>query len=175
MLSTGHQPLTTVMISAIGCGLRLVLSIKYAHLITTHRLTAGFLLLVMLFPAFGPLALARVSPAEGMHCMRHPLVGSPAPTAAPAMHCHHMAQMAPQAPDSQAAESQVDSFRSFDCCCGQHCDCCRNSKTSEWARPAVTYLSLLSLLIEPAPTAPLAAQVSPVFAGPDSARAPPRR
>jgi len=137
-----------------------------------HRWTARFLLLIMLVPAVGPLALARVASPRPMPCMRRPLA------AAPAMHCHHGAsQSAPQTAESQASASPVSqetSFRSLDCCCGQHCDCCRNSKTSESARPASNHLSFVGLLMESALPAALASRVSAFFAGPDSARAPPR-
>ena len=150
-------------------------------LITMHRWTARFLLLVMLVPAFGPLALARVGAPAGMHCMRRPLAAEQDRAAEPAMHCHHSAvqsagQSAPQAAESQtSAAAPAASLRSLDCCCGQHCDCCRNSKTSEWARPAATHLSVISVLIEPAPAAHFVTRPATLFTGPDSARAPPRR
>ena len=132
--------------------------------------TARFLLLVMLVPAIGPLALARVAPPEAMHCMRRPLQTA-APAAEPAMHCHHAAAAAGNAMP-QAASSEA-SFCSLDCCCPNH-DCCRGLKTSEWARPASNLLSLVTLLIEPALPAQMAARVSTAITGPDSARAPPR-
>jgi len=141
-----------------------------------HRWTARFLLLVMLVPAVGPVALARVASPAPMHCMRGPLAVAPA--AETAMHCHHVAsQSVPQTVEPQASAShasQEASFRSIDCCCGQHCDCCRNSKMSEWARAASSHLSFVSLLIEPALPAAMAHRVSTFLAGPDSARAPPR-
>lgn len=160
---------------------------EHARLISMHRWIGRFLLLVMLFPAFGPLALARVSPAEGMHCMRRPLAAVRDQAAEPVMHCHHnMAQSAlhsdeSQVPSSQASEKQASdtstvpqaSLRSLDCCCGQNCDCCRNPKTSEWASPAATIFSFVSLLFEQAPVVPLIQWVSLLSTGPDSARAPP--
>jgi len=143
----------------------------------TSRWTASFLLLVMLVPAFGPLALARVAPPEGMHCMRRPI--SDAPTAGPAMHCHQEALQSAVAYSSRSQDSALPassgaSFRSLDCCCNHDC-CCRILKTSDWARPAVNHLSFVGLLIEPALSAPITDRVSAVLIGPDSARAPPRR
>jgi hypothetical protein len=134
------------------------------------RWTARFVLLVMLVPVFGPMALATVAPQQGMHCMRRPLATAPAVAAEPAMHCHHDAAAA--APQAQSAANEV-SFRSLDCCC-PHCDCCRNSKISEWARPATSHPSLGSLLIEPAPGGFVAARVSAPLIDAGSARAPPR-
>jgi len=130
---------------------------------TMHRWTAKFLLLAMLLPAFGPLALARTGPSDAMHCMRKPVQA-----AQPTMHCHHgMAETsAPSSPEA--------SFRPSDCCCVNH-DCCRGLKTSEWARPASNLLSCVSLLIEPAPASQLALRLSADLAGQDSTRAPPHK
>jgi hypothetical protein len=130
--------------------------------ITMHRWTATFLLLVMVVPAFGPLALAGTAAPQAMHCMRQPL----GQTAQPPMHCHHgMGQSSlPQTPEA--------SFRALDCCCPNH-DCCRGLKTSEWARPAASQFSTVSLLIEPALVAPAASRGSADRIAPDSARAPP--
>jgi len=137
-----------------------------------HRWTARFLLLLMLVPAFGPLALAGVAPPEGMHCMRRPVTASPA-SAERAMHCHHGGPQSATQNVASPASSEA-SFRSLDCCC-QHCDCCRSSKTSEWARPACNHFSFASLLIEPALLASAAPRLSAPLIGADSARAPPRR
>ena len=143
----------------------------------TSRWTASFLLLVMLVPAFGPFAMARLAPPDGMHCMRRPL--SDAPAAQPAMPCHHAAQEAKAAPNDAAgnAAPQISrreaSFRSVDCCCSNH-DCCRGLKTSEWARPASNLLSVVRFPIEPAIPAQIALRVSAMLSGLDSARAPPR-
>lgn len=116
----------------------------------------------MLLPVCGPLALARTSQPEAMHCMRKPVQ-----SVQPAMHCHHgVAQTAAQ-------ETPEKSFRALDACCQNH-DCCRGLKTSEWARPASNLLSHVSLLIEPAPVAELAPNISAHPAGQDSTRAPPR-
>lgn len=143
----------------------------------TYRWTARFLLLVMLVPAFGPFAMARLAPPEGMHCMRRPL--SDAPAAEPAMHCHHAAQETETAQHSAAQNaawqtSQPEAtFRSLDCCCLNH-DCCRGLKTSEWARPASNHFSFITFLIEPALPAQIATRISAMLTGLDSARAPPR-
>lgn len=119
----------------------------------------------MLVPAFGPVALAGSAAPEAMHCMRKPFQQT-AQAAAPAMHCHHGLAHAPQPASAEA------SFSSLDCACQNH-DCCRGLKTCEWARPASNSLSCASFLIEPALLAPIAARVSAVLTGPDSARAPP--
>ena len=142
----------------------------------TSRWTASFLLLVMLVPAFGPFAMARLAPPEGMHCMRRPLPDAPA--AAPAMHCHHAASRsaAPKTSESQDSASPASpeaSFRSLDCCCN-HGSCCRVLQTSDSAKPATNHLSFVSLLTQSAPPELLTDRVSAVLIGPDSARAPPR-
>jgi len=127
----------------------------------TFRWTAGLLSLVMLVPAFQPVALAcAAGPPQAMHCVRHP-----AQPAMPAMHCHHGMAKTPESADA--------SFRALDGCCQNH-DCCRGLKTSEWARPASSPPFRLSFLIEPAPaTQPAVLRPSDLFAR-DSARAPPR-
>jgi hypothetical protein len=150
------------------------------------RWTAGFLLLVMLVPAFGPLAMAQAEPSQGMHCMRPPVSIH---AAEPAMPCHHaMARSKPpqsesspvessQVESSQVESSQVESSQasfqaSDDNCCLNHC-CC-GAATSEWAQPTSTLLSFLSLTIEPAHPAQSAVPRSSYISGQDSARAPPR-
>jgi hypothetical protein len=127
-----------------------------------HRWTARFLLLAMLLPVSGPLALARAAQPEAMHCMRNPVQ-----SAQPAMHCHHgMAQ-------TPATEGPEKSFRALDGCCQNH-DCCRSPKTSEWARPAPKLLSYVGLLIEHAPVPQFAIHIFADPTGQDSTRAPPR-
>jgi hypothetical protein len=121
-----------------------------------HRWTAKLLLLVMLVPAFGPLAPARASQQGSPHCAHQ--------TAKPAMQCHHGMAMAP---------SSEASFRALDNCCPNH-DCCRGLKTSEWARPASDLLSCISLLIEHAPASRGEVLPSTDVSQYDSARAPPR-
>jgi hypothetical protein len=152
-----------------------------------YRWTARFVVSVMLVPSvvpvIGPLALARVAPAEGMHCMRRPLAETAAavavPAAEPAMHCHHQAaQSTEQSVEHKSVEhiggpaSSEASFRSVDCCCNH--DCCRSVTTSEWAQPAGRHSSYVSLLTESAVAALAAARVLSPLIGADSARAPPR-
>jgi hypothetical protein len=126
------------------------------------RWIARFLLLVMLAPAFGPLAMARAAQPGAMHCLRQPVTGHPAQ---PAMQCHHaMAQSKPQ-PEA--------SFQAVSNCCLNH-DCCCRAATLEWAHPASSLLSFLSLLIEPARPSQSTILLSSDISGHDSARAPPR-
>jgi len=141
-----------------------------------HRWTATLLLLIMLVPAFGPVALAGSRPSGPMHCMRRPL--QPTPTDEPAMHCHHGASQnamsrnaGAQYPAASTPADSETSFRSLDCCC--YHDCCRSPKTSEWARLASADLSFVSLQTEPVLAAPAASSASSPVSGPDSARAPP--
>jgi hypothetical protein len=129
---------------------------------TMHRWTARLLLLVLLLPLCGPLALARTGQLQAMHCMRKPVQ-----SAQPTMHCHHAMAQTP------AQEGSEKSFRSLDCCCGNH-DCCRGLKNSEWARPAAKLPSYAGLLIERAAVRQLESRLSAALAGEDSARAPPR-
>jgi len=123
------------------------------------------LLLVMLAPAFGPLAMARAAQPGAMHCMRQPVSGHPAQ---PAMQCHHA--MAPSKPQPQSSEA---SFQAVANCCLNH-DCCCRAATLEWAHPASSLLSFLSLLIEPARASQSTIPLSSDISGHDSARAPPR-
>jgi hypothetical protein len=134
------------------------------------RWTARFLLLVMLAPAFGPLALAHAAQPEAMHCMR-PSVSVHA--AQPAMPCHHaMAQSKTPQPESSPVESSEASFQAVANCCLNH-DCCCRVATLEWAHPAFSLLSFLSLLIEPARASQSSILLSSDISGHDSARAPP--
>jgi hypothetical protein len=129
------------------------------------------LLLVMLAPAFGPLAMARAAQLGAMHCMRQPVSGHPAQ---PAMQCHHaMAQSKPPQPPSSPVESSEASFQAVANCCLNH-DCCCRAATLEWAHPAFSLLSFLSLLIEPARASQSTILLSSYIYGHDSARAPPR-
>jgi hypothetical protein len=150
------------------------------------RWIARFLLLVMLAPAFGPLAMARAAQPGAMHCMRQPVSGHPAQ---PAMQCHHaMAQSKPPQPqsspvaastveaspvESSRVESSEASFQAVANCCLNH-DCCCRLATVEWAQPASSLLSFLSLLIEPARPSQSTILLSTDISGQDSARAPPR-
>src|SRR6266481_6445456 len=140
------------------------------------RWIVRFLLLVMLAPAFGPLAMARAAQPGAMHCMRQPVSGHPAQHA---MQCHHaMAESKPPQPESSAVEafpvqSSEASFQAVANCCLNH-DCCCRAATLEWAHPAFRLLSVSSLLIEPARASQSAILLSSEVSGHDSARAPPR-
>jgi hypothetical protein len=127
------------------------------------RWIARFLLLVMLAPAFGPLAMARAAQPGAMHCLRQPVSGHPAQ---PAMQCHH-AMAESKLPSSEA------SFQAVANCCLNH-DCCCRVATSESAHPALALLSFLNLLIEPARASQSTILLSSDISGHDSARAPPR-
>ena len=130
---------------------------------TASRWTARCLLLVMLVPAFGPLAMAQ---AGAMHCLR-PMASTE--TASPEMPCHH-AMAHPHPTVSKASDVSLQAGDSN--CCANHC-CC-GAFTSEWAEPASSLLSFLALLIEPAhPAQAVVLRSSNIF-GLDSARAPPR-
>jgi hypothetical protein len=134
------------------------------------RWTARFLLLVMLVPAFEPLGMARTGQREAMHCMRQTASARPAQ---PAMQCHHaMAQPRPPQSDSSQAESSEAFIQAVNNCCQDHSCCCVT--TSEWARPASSLLSFLTLPVEPSLPAQSAVLPSSDIAGQDSARAPPR-
>jgi len=140
------------------------------------RWIARLLLLVMLAPAFGPLAMARAIQPGAMHCMRQPVSGRPAQ---PAMQCHHaMArsqalQPASSPVESSPVESSEASIQAVANCCLNH-DCCCRAATLEWAQPASSLLSFLSLLIEPARASQSTILLSSDISGQDSARAPPR-
>ena len=135
------------------------------------RWTARFLLLVMLAPAYTPLAMACSAQPLAMHCMRQPMSASMSAHAAhPAMPCHHaMAESKPS--HSESSETSFQAVDEGNCCPNR---CCCGATTSEWAHPASSLLSFLSLLIEPAHPAQSAILQSSDISGHDSARAPPR-
>src|SRR5271157_5390544 len=128
------------------------------------RCTAGFLMLVMLVPAFGPLAMPCAALPVATHCMRQPASG-PAPQ--PGVPCSHAMAQSPS--QSEPIEALVQSVNN---CCQDHC-CC-GATTSEWAQPASNLLSFFHLLIEPARPTQNAVLRSTDISGYDSARAPPR-
>jgi len=139
-----------------------------------RRWTARFVLLLMLVPAIGPLALAYVAPANGMHCMRRPLAAASQAAAGAAsetaMHCHHGAVQTP----AVTADSEA-SIYSRDCCCHYGgCCCCRGLTSSEWAQPAANHFSFLHERIGVALVPAVNVRVAAFIGGPDSARAPPR-
>jgi hypothetical protein len=165
--------------SALAVGMR-------AGILTImHRWTARFLLLVMLVPAFGSIALARAIPSGPMHCLRRPVRADARAVASaePQMHCHGgAAQARSQSASSQNAESPSAvapasppaSFRSSDGCCCQNHGCCGSLKTSEWASIAYADLSSIRLLVESAHASPGSILESANLTGFDSARAPPQ-
>jgi len=123
-----------------------------------HRWIARLLVLVMLVPAFGPLALGRAAQPQAPHCLRQP--------AKPVMQCHHGMAMTPEPPSSEA------SFRALEQCCQNH-DCCRSLAAPQWAQPQ-SKLSSRELLTARALSAPDSQLTSVTPAENDSARAPPR-
>src|SRR6202789_4234254 len=127
------------------------------------RWTARCLLLVMLAPAFGPLAMAQ---AGGMRSLR-PLASSR--MASPEMPCQHAMAHAQPTPSKP---SEVFLLGDDSSCCANHC-CC-GALSSAWAQPASGPLPFLALLIEPALPAQGATLRSSNIVGLDSARAPPR-
>jgi hypothetical protein len=139
------------------------------------RWTARFLLLVMLAPAYGPMAMACSAQPQAIRCMRQPLSASMSPSMAahaarPGMPCHQsMAQS--KAPQSESSEPAFQATHDGSCCPNH---CCCGATTSEWAQPASSLLSFFRLLIEPARRAQSAVLQSSNISGRDSARAPPR-
>jgi hypothetical protein len=132
------------------------------------RWTSRFLLLVMLAPAFGPLAMAHAMQPGAMHCMRQPIAARTSGHAAPpAMPCHGAMVMAAQPESSEASFQAADEN-----CCQNHC-CC-GATTSQWVRLACSQQSFLGLLVETTRPAQNAVLQSSDIAGQDSTRAPPR-
>jgi hypothetical protein len=118
-------------------------------------------MLVMLVPAFGPMAMPCAASPVATRCVRQAI------SAQPAMPCHHATAQSL----SESAPFEA-SFRAVNNCCQDHC-CC-GATTSEWAQPASNLLSFFSLLIEPARPTQNAVLHSADLSGYDSARAPPR-
>lgn len=138
-----------------------------------YRWAARLLLLVMLVPALGPMAMPCTALPQVMHCMRRSPSGQAVPgeaaserSAQPAMPCHHAMAQPPRGESSEA------SYHATDNCCQNHC-CC-GATTSEWARPASSLLSSVSLTVEPARPMQDAAILFRDGSRQDSARAPPR-
>ncbi|MGA6986212.1 MAG: hypothetical protein WBZ01_09170 [Terriglobales bacterium] len=140
------------------------------------RWTARFLLLVMLAPAYGPLAMACSAQPAAMHCMRQPISGQPmsastsADAARSAMPCHHAVAQS-TATHSESSETSFQTTTDGNCCPNH---CCCGATTSEWAQPASSLLSFFRLLIEPGHPAQSTVLQSSDVSGHDSARAPPR-
>jgi hypothetical protein len=131
------------------------------------RWIARFLLLVMLAPAFGPLAMARAMQSGSMHCMRQPVaVQTSGHATQSVMPCHGAMAM-----DSHPESSEPTFQAAAENCCQNHC-CC-GATTSQWAHPAFSQQVFSNLLIETARPAQNAVPQSSDIAGQDSARAPP--
>ena len=90
--------------------------------------SARLLVLVMVVPAFGPLAMARISQQSGAHCLRQPGSRQPAQST---MQCHRGMTMAADGADPQSSETSVSAI---DSCCPNHA-CCRGMATPQWAQP----------------------------------------
>jgi hypothetical protein len=154
------------------------------------RWVARILVLVMLAPGFGPIAMACSAQPEAMHCMRQS--HSAAKVAQPVMQCHHAmggsmmggsvsmpAASMPAASQNESAtgdsspSSSEASFRAVDNCCQDH-NCCCCMGTSEWAQPASGLPSSFRLLIEPVYLLRRVEYHSSEIESHDSARAPPR-
>ena len=125
-----------------------------------QRWITRLLVLVMVIPALGPLALSLVPEPQAPHCMRQQ-------TAKPVMECHGGMTMTAAPPASNSSFGAVDS------CCQNH-GCCRGMTAPHWAQEASQVLShhgpagadviVLSNSILP----------QSVLSNNDSARAPPR-
>lgn len=128
-----------------------------------YRWTAKLLLLVMLMPAFGPLALARASQPIGMHCMRR--------AATPMKHCHHGIKMAP---GPQSSETSL--YAGDNCCCQNHngCNCCCGPAAPRWAEPQSQPVSQSHSPSQAQLVAEILAPTPLDLIGRDSARAPPQ-
>ena len=95
-----------------------------------HRLTARFLLLVLLAGTFGPYAVAVTSmEASHAHCSRKPL---PAVRAEDMPGCHQHAASGAHHESAIANSPSDHAFRSNACCFGH--ECCRSLVRSQWAQ-----------------------------------------
>ena len=122
-----------------------------------HRWTARLLVLVMLVPAVGPLAMAHVPRAMGPHCERHAVQT--------AVHCHGMTMAAPSPYEA--------SLTAFGPCCTDHA-CCRGLATLRWAKVMPQLSGHLGLSVQGAVSGSRTHFVASLRSGRDSARAPPR-
>ena len=129
---------------------------------------ARFLVLVMLAPAFIPVALARTPDIMAAHCMRRNK-----PLAQADMPCHHAKDESDPSQNPPSTELSEDTFRATDNCCGNHDCCCRLAK-SEFTEFVWNAVSSFHLVIGRATQLPSLVDLpNNVFAN-DSARAPPR-
>jgi len=123
-----------------------------------HRWVARLLVLVMIVPALGPLAMTQAAKPEAPHCLRQ--------AAKPVMQCHQGMTMAPE-PSSET------SFQAIDQCCSNH-DCCRGMAAPRWAQPQSQLLSQQDQPTIEAAHSPVTQFAPSIIADNDSARAPPR-
>src|SRR5258706_11157936 len=105
-----------------------------------HRWVARLLVLVMIVPALGPLALAHAAQPQAPHCSRQP--------AKPVMQCHRGMSLAPE-------PSPETSLGAADQCCSNH-DCCRGMALPRWAQPQSQLLSQQGLPTAEAAHTPVA-------------------
>lgn len=133
------------------------------------------LLLVLLAPVFGPLAMAGVL-GGASHCVRQrvlsPASDSTADPNAGAMPCHSARPEATRTDDASRALRSETSFRAQDGCCANH-GCC--SVGASGGTQAASALPLLSFLIEAAHLICVVELPSIDIAGRNPARAPPLR
>jgi len=144
-----------------GAHLRTLLAQRALELM--HRWIARFLLLAMLGPSLGQVAMAAL-PVQAPHCMRKPLQAAMMQAGMP---CHHGAAIHP------ASQSSETSFRAAGDCCQNH-DCCCRMGGPRWAHTRTVLLSQQCLLMERSVVAPRVAFPSTGATGSDPARAPPR-
>ncbi len=163
-LLAGHRSFTPAMLRASKVvGFAVFVGTEHRSQIKMQRWIATILLVVVLTPSFGPMALAYSAQPGAMHCLRKPVQGPAAMQ--PTMQCHHGAA-------SPQPSSSETSFSSLDSCCGNH-DCCRGLRTSEWARPTFNPLSLSNPAKKVVRPSQPVARISADVADKQSARAPP--
>lgn len=126
---------------------------------------ATILLVTVLAPSFGPMALAYAAQTGTMHCVRKPMQ---VPEAAPGMPCHHAS------PGMMRLRASEANFGALDSCCANH-DCCRGLKTSERARPLIGPLLRHGLTAEAASRIRFTVDISADLNRPGFARAPPQK
>lgn len=130
--------------------------------------TARFLVLVMIAPALGPMALARSTEPRAPHCLRQRVA------APPAMPCHHeMAESKSTEPESSSLQSPETSFQADHSCCQNHDCCCRIANSGSVLLASVLAGSFHPLIGRSGPVRNKLSRSKDVFRQ-DSARAPPR-
>lgn len=122
-----------------------------------QRWIARLLVLVMIVPAFGPLALAHTTQSEAPHCLRQ--------STKPMMECHRGMSMTPEPSETE--------FHATDQCCENH-GCCRGMAAPRWAQPQSRVYLRQGLPTTETMSALDAQPVPNASSNNDSARAPPR-